>query len=117
MLAGIDRMTAGYAWVVRRLVRVAILSLVVLAGVVFLIGVAFKVTPQGFLPEEDQGAIFAILQLPEGASQNRTATTVGARWTRSSGASPAVESVTARRRLRLHQHASPPRTRPSSSSA
>ena len=28
--------------------------------------------PQGFLPEEDQGAIFAILQLPEGASQNST---------------------------------------------
>jgi HAE1 family hydrophobic/amphiphilic exporter-1 len=30
------------------------------------------VTPQSFLPDEDQGAIFAALRLPEGASVNRT---------------------------------------------
>ena len=33
----------------------------------------FKVTPTGFLPEEDQGAFFVEVQLPEGASVNRTA--------------------------------------------
>ena len=32
----------------------------------------FKVTPQGFLPAEDQGAFFAAMRLPEGASVNRT---------------------------------------------
>jgi HAE1 family hydrophobic/amphiphilic exporter-1 len=94
MLAGIDRMTAGYAWVVRQLVRVSILSLAILAGTVFLIGVTFKATPQGFLPEEDQGAIFAILQLPEGASQNRTAVTA-AEMHEIIRREPAVESVTA----------------------
>ena len=75
MLAGIDKMTAGYAWIVRRLVRVSIVSLAVLAGVFLLTGVIFKTTPKGFLPDEDQGALFAIVQLPEGASQNRTAAT------------------------------------------
>src|SRR4051794_31810061 len=75
MLAGIDKMTEGYTWIVRRLVRVSIVSLAVLAGVFLLTGVIFKTTPKGFLPDEDQGALFAIVQLPEGASQNRTAAT------------------------------------------
>ncbi len=72
MLAGIDKATAGYAWVVRRLVRVSILSVALVAGALLLSGWLFRITPQGFLPEEDQGAMFAVLQLPEGASINRT---------------------------------------------
>ena len=36
----------------------------------------FRLTPQSFLPDEDQGAIFAALRLPEGASVNRTETVV-----------------------------------------
>ena len=32
----------------------------------------FRITPQGFLPAEDQGAFFAAMRLPEGASVNRT---------------------------------------------
>ena len=48
-------------------------DLAVLVGVWVLAGLTFQATPKGFLPEEDQGAIFTILQLPEGASQNRTA--------------------------------------------
>ena len=32
----------------------------------------FSKTPQSFLPDEDQGAIFATLRLPEGVSVNRT---------------------------------------------
>ncbi|MCO6442076.1 MAG: multidrug efflux RND transporter permease subunit [Nitrococcus mobilis] len=72
MLAGIDGMTAGYTWVVRKLVRISLLSVVVIVGALVLTGGVFSVTPPGFLPEEDQGAMFAIIQLPEGASQNRT---------------------------------------------
>src|SRR4030088_1301177 len=56
----------------RVLARVAALSLVlvlVFAGGIF--GVAF-VTPTGFLPEEDQGAFFIAVQLPDGASVART---------------------------------------------
>ena len=93
MLAGIDRMTSGYTWLVRRLVRVAVVSLAVLVGVWLLAGLAFKATPQGFLPEEDQGAIFTILQLPEGASQIRTAA-AARQVDEIIRREPAVESVT-----------------------
>ncbi len=72
VLRAIDRVTEGYAAVVRRLVRIAVLSLALVAAVVVATGGLFAVTPTGFLPDEDQGAIFAVLQLPEGASQNRT---------------------------------------------
>jgi hydrophobe/amphiphile efflux-1 (HAE1) family protein len=57
---------------VRRLLRLAVLSIVlvlVFAGGIF--GVA-RLTPTGFLPEEDQGAFFIAVQLPDGASVART---------------------------------------------
>jgi HAE1 family hydrophobic/amphiphilic exporter-1 len=65
-------MIAGYTRVVRRLVPLSFLSIVVIAGAAVLAVIIFRMTPKGFLPEEDQGAMFAILQLPPGASQNRT---------------------------------------------
>jgi multidrug efflux pump len=76
VLGGIDRVRNGYAAVVRRLVRVSIFGVIAVAAV--LVGSAglFSVTPQSFLPEEDQGAFFAAMRLPEGASINRTAAVV-----------------------------------------
>jgi hydrophobe/amphiphile efflux-1 (HAE1) family protein len=69
---GIDNVRNGYGNVVARLVRFAILVIpliAICAGVlVFLAGR----TPGGFLPEEDQGAFFTAVQLPDGASINRT---------------------------------------------
>ncbi len=72
VLRGIDNVRDGYAWVVQRLVRVAALSLVVIA--VFAAGIygAARTTPTGFLPEEDQGAMFVAVQLPDAASVSRT---------------------------------------------
>jgi HAE1 family hydrophobic/amphiphilic exporter-1 len=78
MLTGIDKMTDGYTFLVRRLVRVSVVSLVLLAGVFAATGALLSITPQGFLPDEDQGAVFVVVQLPEGASQNRTAAAVNA---------------------------------------
>jgi HAE1 family hydrophobic/amphiphilic exporter-1 len=72
VLGAIDRARDGYVAVVRRLVRVAIIGVVVVAGVLAASVWLFSKTPQSFLPEEDQGAIFAALRLPEGASLNRT---------------------------------------------
>jgi hydrophobe/amphiphile efflux-1 (HAE1) family protein len=72
VLGGIDWVRDRYASGVRRLVRMAALSLVlvlVLAGGIF--GVSL-LTPTGFLPEEDQGAFFISVQLPDGASVART---------------------------------------------
>lgn len=76
VLEGIDLARDGYAAIVKRLVRVAFLSLVALAGVLAANAWLFEATPTGFVPEEDQGAFFAELQLPEGASVNRTAQVV-----------------------------------------
>ncbi|HTH15058.1 MAG TPA: efflux RND transporter permease subunit, partial [Magnetospirillum sp.] len=72
VLSGIDRTQEGYARSVRWIVGKSILSLVVLAAVLVASGGLLKITPTGFLPEEDQGAFFTELKLPEGASVNRT---------------------------------------------
>jgi hydrophobic/amphiphilic exporter-1 (mainly G- bacteria), HAE1 family len=72
VLRAIDRTRDGYVWVVRRFVRVAIVGTVVVAGTVAASALLFSRTPQSFLPDEDQGAIFATLRLPEGVSLNRT---------------------------------------------
>ena len=72
VLRGIDSVRDGYVAVVRRLVRVSIVGVVVVAGVLAASAWLFSKTPRSFLPEEDQGAIFAALRLPEGASINRT---------------------------------------------
>src|ERR1700759_1768532 len=72
VLGSIDYVRDRYTGGVRRLLRVAALSLVlvlVFAGGIF--GLA-KITPTGFLPEEDQGAFFIAVQLPDGASVART---------------------------------------------
>ncbi len=72
VLNGIDRVRDGYAAIVGRLVRFSLLVLVLILGVGVATGWLFKITPTGFLPEEDQGAFMAQIQLPEGASVNRT---------------------------------------------
>jgi hydrophobe/amphiphile efflux-1 (HAE1) family protein len=72
VLDGIDWLRDGYAGGVRRLLRFAVLSVLlvlVFAGGIF--GMSL-VTPTGFLPEEDQGAFFIAVQLPDGASVART---------------------------------------------
>ena len=72
VLGGIDWVRDRYASIVQRLLRMAVVSLVavlVFAGGVY--GVAL-LTPTGFLPEEDQGAFFISVQLPDGASVART---------------------------------------------
>ena len=72
VLGAIDRARDGYVAVVRRLARVAIVGVLVVAGSLAASAWLFGKTPQSFLPDEDQGAIFAALRLPEGVSLNRT---------------------------------------------
>jgi hydrophobe/amphiphile efflux-1 (HAE1) family protein len=72
IMRGIDGVRDGFAWVVARLVRVAVVSIVIVA--LFGAGIFYltTITPTGFLPEEDQGAFFMSIQLPDGASVART---------------------------------------------
>ena len=72
VLRAIDRARDGYVAVVRRLVRVSLVGIVAVAGTLAASVWLFGKTPQSFLPDEDQGAIFAALRLPEGVSLNRT---------------------------------------------
>ncbi|HEX3163263.1 MAG TPA: efflux RND transporter permease subunit, partial [Pseudolabrys sp.] len=72
VMRSIDYVRDRYGSVVARLVRVSIIGLV-LVGVCGLgvVGLA-KITPTGFLPEDDQGAFFVVAQTPGGASVART---------------------------------------------
>ncbi|HVB68397.1 MAG TPA: efflux RND transporter permease subunit [Acetobacteraceae bacterium] len=73
VMGGIDRVRGGYASVVTRLVRLAVLGLVLVGVVAVGAGWLSARTPTGFLPEEDQGAFFVSIQLPDGASVARSA--------------------------------------------
>jgi len=73
VLSGINYARDGYAAIVKRLVRMAVIGLVALAVIFPVTGWLFKTTPTGFLPAEDQGAIFGEIVLPEGSSVNVSA--------------------------------------------
>ncbi|MCF1463163.1 multidrug efflux RND transporter permease subunit [Agrobacterium vitis] len=73
----IDNTRDGYAWAVQKIVRMAVLSLLIIGvGGAGIYGMS-KITPSGFLPEEDQGTFFIAVQLPDGASVARTSGAVG----------------------------------------
>jgi len=67
-----DRNTRRYRTMVGKALqhsgRMLIIYAVLLGGVVFF----FKTLPSSFLPEEDQGALMVMVQLPTGATQERT---------------------------------------------
>jgi len=67
-----DRTTRGYThWVARSLKR-SLRMMVVFALLVGVLGWMYLRLPTSFLPEEDQGYVIANIELPSGASSNRT---------------------------------------------
>ncbi len=76
IMRGIDHVRDAYGAVVARLVRISIIGLVMVVGSGIGIYALNKVTPTGFLPEEDQGAFFVVVQTPDGASIGRTGAVV-----------------------------------------
>jgi hydrophobe/amphiphile efflux-1 (HAE1) family protein len=72
IMRSIDRVRDAYGAAVARLVRFAVSGLVMVAiagaGIIGL----NRITPTGFLPEDDQGMLFVVVQLPGGASVART---------------------------------------------
>ena len=69
---GFDRMSAGYGALTRRLARLAMLVLIAYGGLLALTAWQFERAPTGFIPEQDQGYLITVLQLPPGASLERT---------------------------------------------
>ena len=67
-----DRLSGGYGALTRRLARMALLMCVVYAGLIAVTGVQTWRMPKGFIPEQDQGYLITVIQLPPGASLART---------------------------------------------
>ncbi len=69
---GFDRMADGYqrtaGAAIKRIAGVIIAFVAIVAGMVFL----FQRLPSSFLPEEDQGTVITLIQLPVGATAIRT---------------------------------------------
>ena len=67
-----DVTTKGYVSTARLLIRHGIITIVIVAAVSVGAGLFAKALPAGFLPDEDQGLLGVNLQLPPGASLERT---------------------------------------------
>jgi HAE1 family hydrophobic/amphiphilic exporter-1 len=69
---GFDKVTGGYVSISRVLVRRSFLTIVIVCVVVVGAGFFGKLVPAGFIPDEDQGIFGVAVQLPPGASLERT---------------------------------------------
>jgi hydrophobe/amphiphile efflux-1 (HAE1) family protein len=69
---GFERLSNGYGTLTRRLVRSIAIVLVVYAGLIGVAALEFAITPTGFIPEQDQGYLISVVQLPPGATLDRT---------------------------------------------
>ena len=72
VMRSIDRVRDAYGAAVARLVRFSIIGLAMVAVAMVATAGLAKITPTGFLPEDDQGALFVVAQLPGGSSVART---------------------------------------------
>ncbi len=73
----IDYARDAYGSAVARIVRFSIIGIAMVAvAMAGTVGLA-KITPTGFLPEDDQGALFVVAQLPGGSSVARTTDVIG----------------------------------------
>src|SRR5262252_5970000 len=67
-----DRLSNGYGTIVGGIARKAARSMLLLVAVVGGIWFIGKFVPGGFIPDEDKGYLFVAVELPEGASLQRT---------------------------------------------
>jgi multidrug efflux pump len=67
-----DRGTRFYGATVGWLIRLAVIVLVVYGGLLLLTYLGFRSVPGGFIPQQDQGYLVVNVELPEGASLERT---------------------------------------------
>ncbi|MDH5773444.1 MAG: multidrug efflux RND transporter permease subunit [Nitrospirota bacterium] len=69
---GFDWTQNRYVGSVGRILKHSVLSLAIFGVLLFVSGGLFQALPSSFLPEEDQGYFISIVQLPDGASKQRT---------------------------------------------
>ncbi|HBT41644.1 MAG TPA: hydrophobe/amphiphile efflux-1 family RND transporter, partial [Rhodospirillaceae bacterium] len=68
---GFERLNIAYTEGTKRFVRKAAIVLTVYVGLLGLTVYEFKTTPSGFIPEQDQGYLITVVQLPAGSSLAR----------------------------------------------
>ena len=71
-----EHMKVGYMGVVARFIRHSKLAFIFLVIVCGVSGIVYKNLPSTFVPEEDQGYLFATIDMPEGTSANHTSVVV-----------------------------------------
>ncbi len=69
---GFDWLSEAYGQLTRRLVRALAFVVVLYIGLIGAAGFEFSRIPTGFIPEQDQGYLITVLQLPPGSSLTRT---------------------------------------------
>jgi hydrophobe/amphiphile efflux-1 (HAE1) family protein len=67
-----EGLAGGYGWLTRHIVRIAVLLLIAYAGILAYGLNEFRKTPVGFIPNQDVGYLIGVVQLPPGASLDRT---------------------------------------------
>ncbi|WP_156256258.1 efflux RND transporter permease subunit [Sandarakinorhabdus oryzae] len=70
--SGFDRLSERYGLLSGRIVRRTGLVLIVYAALLGIAAWRFAATPGGFIPQQDQGYLIVAMQLPPGASLQRT---------------------------------------------
>ena len=69
---GFEWLSTSYGRLTRRLVQVTGLVLLAYAALIAVAGVQFARAPTGFIPEQDQGYLITVVQLPPGSTLERT---------------------------------------------
>lgn len=67
-----ERLTGGYVGICRLAIRKSVTTMLFLALAVMAAGMLGKKVPSSFLPDEDQGYVYAGVQLPDASSLQRT---------------------------------------------
>ena len=69
---GFDWLSNNYGKLTARLIRASMIVLVVYGGLLVITGWRLGATPTGFIPQQDQGYLIGVVQLPPGSSLERT---------------------------------------------
>ena len=69
---GFEAVARGYGWLAAKVVRFAVIMLVIYACILAYGLYEFRSTPQGFIPQQDRGYLIVAAQLPSGAALQRT---------------------------------------------
>ncbi|MES1955721.1 efflux RND transporter permease subunit [Salinisphaera hydrothermalis] len=91
--AGFQKASNAYLWGVNFLLKRAILGVLLFVGVMVAIWLVSTRVPSGLIPQEDQGYIFAVYQLPPGASLQRTEAVSQELYHKASKAMPGVRDI------------------------